>query len=90
MPLKKLKLSKNGTALFDTSLSNDGGWQERGFASMNGIITTISLNSGRVIETVLVNRYCQKCVVSYKFKATDSLKYETFLSMTWRFMYDES
>ena len=65
----------NDTAIFDTSVSNDGAWQRRGFASVNGNITTISLESGRIIDTEPMSRYCQKCAFNYKFKATDSLKY---------------
>ena len=69
----------NDTAIFDTSVSNDGAWQRRGFASMNGNIAIISPESGRTIDTESMSRYCQKCALNYKFKATDPLKYETFL-----------
>ena len=31
------------TTIFDNSVSNDGAWQRRGFASMNGNIATIFL-----------------------------------------------
>ena len=68
------------TTIFDTSVSNDGAWQRRGFASLNGNIATISLESGRIIDTEPMSRYCQKCALNYKFKATDPLKYETFLA----------
>ena len=47
---------------------------------MNGNIGTISLESGRIIDTEPMSRYCQKCALNYKFKATDPLKYETFLA----------
>ena len=70
----------NDTAIFDTSVSNDDAWQRRGFASVNGNITTISLESGGIIDTEPVSPYCQKCALNYKFKATDSLKYKTFLA----------
>ena len=33
----------NDSTLFNTSISNDGAWQTRGFASMNGNIATISV-----------------------------------------------
>ena len=68
------------TTIFDTSVSYDGSWQRRGFASMNENIATISLESGRIIDTEPMSRYCQKCALNYKFKATDPLKYETFLA----------
>ena len=72
--------SADNTAIFDTSVSNDGAWQRHGFASMNGNIATISLESGRVIDTEPMSRYCQRCALNYKFKATDPSKYETFLA----------
>ena len=68
------------TTIFDTSVSNDSAWQRRGFASLNGNIATISLESGRIIDTEPMSCYCQKCALNYKFKATDPLKYETFLA----------
>ena len=57
----------------DTSVSNDGAWQRRGFASLtlNGNIATISLESGCIIDTEPMSRYCQKCALNYRFKATD-------------------
>ena len=47
---------------------------------MNGNIATISLESGHIIDTEPMSCYCQKCALNYKFKATDPLKYETFLA----------
>ena len=37
---------------------------------MNGNITTISLESGRIIDTEPMSDYCQKCALNYMFKAT--------------------
>ena len=68
------------TTIFDTSVFNDGAWQRQDFASMYGNIATISLESGHIIDTEPMSRYCRKCGVNYKFKATDPLKYETFLA----------
>ena len=48
---------------------------------MNGNIAMISLESGRIIDTEPMSRYCQKCALNYKFKAADPLKYETFLAL---------
>ena len=56
---------------------------------MNGNITTISLESGHIIDTGPTSHYCQICALinmnmllcaHYKFKATDPLQYETFLA----------
>ena len=47
---------------------------------MNGNIATISLESGHITDTEPMSCYCQKCALNYKFKATDPLKYETFLA----------
>ena len=51
----------NDTAIFDTSVSNIGAWQRCSFASMNGNRATISLESGRIIDTEPMSRYCQEC-----------------------------
>ena len=70
----------SNTTIFETSVSNDGAWQRRGLALMNGNIAMIFLETGRIIDTEPISRYCQKCALNYKFKAADPLQYETFLS----------
>ena len=56
----KIVSAANDTAIFDTSVSNDGTWQRCGFASMNGNRATISLESGRIIDTEPMSCYCQE------------------------------
>ena len=68
------------TTIFDTSVSNGGAWKRRSLALMNGNTAPIFLESGRIVDTEPMSPYCLKCTLNYKFKATDILKYETFLA----------
>jgi len=79
---KEIKTLKgvDSSTLYDTSISNDGAWQRRGFASMNRNIATISVETGRVIDTEPMSRYCQSCALNYKLKSTEPQKYEAFLT----------
>ena len=49
----------SNTTIFETSVSNDGTWQRRGLALMNGNISMIFLETGRIIDTEPISRYCQ-------------------------------
>ena len=71
--------TKNTIQKQDTSVSYDGACKRCGFASMNGIMAAIFLESGDVIDNEPMSRYCQKCALKYKFKAANP-KYESFLA----------
>ena len=60
----------------DTSVSCDGTWQRRGFSSLNGCYTAMSLDSGKVIDTEVMSRYCKGCKNYEKIKKTNPAKFE--------------
>ena len=47
--------------LADTSVSIDGTWQKRGYVSMNGTVSFISMDSGKIVDVETMCRFCKPC-----------------------------
>ena len=45
----------------DCGISCDGTSQRRGFCSLNGCVTTISMDTGKVLDTEVMSRFCKQC-----------------------------
>ena len=60
----------------DTGVSLDGAWQRRGYSSLNGVVTTISIITGKVLDTEPMSRHCQTCERIQPLKSSDPLKFE--------------
>ena len=47
----------------DVTVSCDGTWQKRGFASKNGVVTVATVNglSSKIIDTETLTNHCNKC-----------------------------
>lgn len=47
----------------DCETSCDGTWQRRGFCSLNGCVTAISMDTatGKVLDTEVMSRFCKQC-----------------------------
>ena len=39
----------------------DGSWQRRGFSSTDGVVTTISVNTGKIQDREVMSRNCKAC-----------------------------
>ncbi|KAK3751312.1 hypothetical protein QZH41_007109 [Actinostola sp. cb2023] len=42
-------------------VSCDGTWQKRGYSSMNGCVTTISMDTGKCLDVEVLSKVCQGC-----------------------------
>ena len=40
-------------------VSVDGTWQKRGFSSLNGVVTAISVDSGKILDSEIMSRKCK-------------------------------
>ena len=43
----------------NTGVSVDGAWQRRGHASLNGVVTAISLENGKILDVEPMSRNCK-------------------------------
>ena len=52
-------------------VSFDGSWQKRGYSSLNGVGTAISINTGKVLDCEILSRHCKSCVLHTPLKDTN-------------------
>jgi hypothetical protein len=52
---------KSEDEVADCGISCDGTWR-RGFSSINGCITTISMNTGKFVDVEVLSKFCKLCV----------------------------
>ena len=52
---------RKGAKTADVSVSVDGTWQRKGFSSTLGVITAISVDSGKVLDSVILSKSCKGC-----------------------------
>ena len=62
-------------AITNVPVSVDGTWQKRGFSSLNGVVTAISVDSGKILDTEIMSRKCKGCVMG-DCKINDPIRYE--------------
>ena len=50
-----------GDEILNTSVSCDGSWQRRRYSSLNGVVTVISMDTGKILDCEPMSRYCTAC-----------------------------
>ena len=71
----EIKETSNGE-IVNTSISCDSSWQRRGFSSMNGVVTAISMINGKVIDSEPMTRQCRICNSHHDLKLSDPFAYD--------------
>ena len=64
----KNKARDNNNDILDTAVSVDGTWQRRGYCSLNGVVTAISLENGKVIYTIHSHKLLEQCETQTSFR----------------------
>lgn len=59
------------TTIADCHVSVDGTWQRRGYASLNGIVTLMSRQNGKCLDTHVMTKTCKSCQHWEDRKGTD-------------------
>ena len=62
----------------DGGVSVDGTWQKKGFSSTIGIVTAISIDSGKVLDVTILSKSCKGCTSMKKIISSDLASYETW------------
>jgi hypothetical protein len=52
---------EGGDGICDVSASFDGTWQRRGYASLNGVVSAISNDTGRCLAYECLTKNCKAC-----------------------------
>ncbi|GFW67276.1 uncharacterized protein TNCV_2698861 [Trichonephila clavipes] len=55
------QLKKSIHATVNCGVSVDGTWQRRGFSSLNGCVSAISVDTGKIIDFETLSQFCRKC-----------------------------
>ena len=58
----------------------DGSWQKRGFTSNNGVVSAISVESGKCIDFQIETKTCKLCSIWKLKKCRYPVEYEKFQS----------
>ena len=53
----------------DTGVSVDGSWQRRGFSSLNGVVTVISIEDGKILDTGTTCKLGKACNAKEKLRS---------------------
>ena len=61
----------------DTAVSCDGTWQRRWFASLNGVVTAVSIDTGKCLSYECLVKTCKVCEMWAPRKG--SIDYENFI-----------
>ena len=66
----------NYDTVIDTAVSCDGSWQKRGYSLLNGAITVISMDNGKILDIEPMTRACKSCLLHEKLETSDSKHFE--------------
>ncbi|GFT11099.1 uncharacterized protein TNCV_1084521 [Trichonephila clavipes] len=50
----------------ECGVSVDGTWQKRGYSSLNGCVSAISVDSGKILDIEVLSQYCRVCTKTEK------------------------
>ena len=62
----------------DIGVSVDASWQLRGYSSLNGVTTAISIETGKILDTHPQTKHCQKCTLKEPLRKSDPKAYEVW------------
>ena len=60
----------------DIGVSVDGTWQKKGSTSTNGVITAISVDSGKVLDVSILSKSCNGCTRMTSIMKSDPARFE--------------
>ena len=62
----------------DVSASFDGTWQRRGYASLNGVLTAISIENGKCLDYECLTKNCKMCEMWHPRKDKEDISAEDY------------
>ena len=71
---------RKGKKTADVGVSMDGTWQRKGFTSTLGVISALSIDSGKVLDVAIISKSCKGCTRMKKVAKTNPRRYELWKS----------
>ncbi|GFV47811.1 uncharacterized protein TNCV_4900661 [Trichonephila clavipes] len=57
----EIRSNETDTEFSQCGVSVDGTWQRRGYSSLNGCVSVISIDSGKVLDVEFMSKVCRLC-----------------------------
>ncbi|GFT42249.1 uncharacterized protein TNCV_4921371 [Trichonephila clavipes] len=57
----EVRSNETDTEFSQCGVSVDGTWQRRGYSSLNGCVSVISIDSGKVLDVEFMPKVCRLC-----------------------------
>lgn len=70
---------RENTGSNECAVSVDGTWQRRGFSSLSGVVTAMSVKTGKVLDVEVMSKSCMSCRMHAK-EDKKSPSYQTWLA----------
>ena len=64
------------TSSINTAVSWVGSWHRRGHASLNDVVTVISMKNGNVLDVEAMSRVCKRCTLNEELRIKDPEPYD--------------
>jgi len=64
----------NADSVLDVAVTVHWSWHKRGFSSMYGFVSVISVESGKVLDYIILSKSCSKCKKWINKQDTDAYK----------------
>ena len=72
------EINSGKSGCIDTGVSVEGSWQRRGYSSLNGVVTAISMDTGKILDCEPMSRSCKACNLKEKLKKMDPLAFDVW------------
>ena len=56
---------------YNVGISADGTWRKRGYSSLYGVVTAISIVTGKVVDYEVMSKECRECMLWKDKEGTD-------------------
>ena len=66
--------------IINTAVSGDRTWQKRGHSSLNGVMTVISMDSGKILDIEVMSKTCKACKLHQHLKKTNPIAFQEWES----------
>ena len=74
------EIFQSSSSITDTAVSVDGSWQRRGFSSLNGVVTAISMDTDKILDCEPMSRPCKASSLKLKLKKSNHNAFKTWKS----------
>ena len=76
--VRELRSDTDNEPTIDAEVSCDGTWQRRGYSSRNGVVSVISMKTGKILDVESMNKTCKACCLNENLMNNDPVAYNAW------------